>query len=829
MTVRHESAFGLGPHAWATVLLVAFFPPGAGATVASDSEVNTSLAEAQSIIAMNEVAPRAGAGQISAEGESAVGAQLDEIVVTARKRAENLQDTPISIAAFTSAALESRGIVRAEELASITPNLVYQENPGGGGSASNAAVFIRGVGQSDFIPTVDPGVGLYVDGVYIARSVGALLDLVDVDRIEVLRGPQGTLFGRNTIGGAVSVSTIKPQFQFSAKASATAGSDRRHEVKAWVNVPLTRTMAATMSVASIQQDGYVSQPAAGEDLGDRGRLVGRVALRWQSDEVELNVAADGTRIRENGAPFVLRGVNFASNAFNPQGLPLLPPGSAPRPGFYVINPPADVPVDNFSLFNNYIATLVAQAGNCLGLGAPVYSPAADQSNPACYGPQYVAASSRRNLGTFPSRSDDDLWGVQASLDWQLADQLNLKSISAYRHLHSDFQRDGDASPLTIFHLADELSQRQFSQELQLQGRSLHDSLKWIVGLYYFNERAINPNIVDFAAIKALSGGTSETRSLAEFAQATYSIATQWDVTAGLRYTRDRKSFLPDQRVLDNKGGPFPIGLPLLPPITVDGTFSKLTPMLNLAYKPSGTSMLYATYSEGFKSGGFTQRVFPPLPATPSFQPEKVRSYEIGTKTTWLANRLRLNLAAYYTDYKDIQVQIFRAIAPITDNGGRARVKGFEFESEFAPVAGWLLQANVGLTDAAYTEIAPGATELSRRSSFAFVSKWSGSLTLQKEFRLPASGTVVPRLDWSARSRYFNDALNTAAIEQPGYGLFDGAVSWTSPRQTYSASAGVHNMLDRQYILGGYFTPGSGVEVVMPARGREWFATLRTQF
>src|SRR5665213_1353470 len=184
---------------------------------------------------------------------------MQEITVTARRRKENILDTPISISAFTGAALEARGVERTDDLAKIVPNLVYQETPGAGGSSSNAAVFIRGVGQSDFIPTVDPGVGLYIDGVYVASTVGSLLDLVDTSRVEVLRGPQGTLFGRNTIGGAVSITTDKPTFVFSSTSSALFGTDDHTELKGRINIPLTSSIAGSLSAAIIRQDGYVDQ------------------------------------------------------------------------------------------------------------------------------------------------------------------------------------------------------------------------------------------------------------------------------------------------------------------------------------------------------------------------------------------------------------------------------------------------------------------------------------------------------------------------------------------------------------------------------------------
>lgn len=755
---------------------------------------------------------------------------MEEVTVTARRREENIQDTPISIAAYSGAALEARGVERADDLARIVPNLVFQENPGAGGSESNAAVFIRGVGQSDFIPTVDPGVGLYIDGVYVARSVGSLLDLVDIDRVEVLRGPQGTLFGRNTIGGAVSVTTQKPTFDsVSGTSSVLYGTDDRVEVKGRLNVPLTSSLAASLSAAVIKQGGYVDQVATGEWLGNHNNLVGKLAVRWKGDGQELNFSVDGTRTLENGPAFVLKGVSFQSGIFNPQNLPLLPPGSPQTPGFYTINPPADIPVDNFSLFNNYLATLVTRTGNCLGLGSPTYNPAGDQKNPACYGPQYVGASRLVSYGTLPSFSNDDLWGTHLTYDWNITDTLRLKSITAYRHLQSEFQRDGDESPLVIYELIDRLSQHQFSQELQLEGESFDKALKWVSGVYFFAEDAVNPNTVDFAPVEALSGGEATTNSIAGFAQATYDITSEWSLTAGGRYTRDRKTFTPDQYVLNSKGGPFPVGLPLLPSFEVGAAFSKFTPMANLAYHFTPDTMVYATYSQGFKSGGFTQRVFPPLSATPSFGPESVTSYEIGLKTSALDNHVRMNLAAYRANYDDIQVQIFQAIAPITANGGQGRIQGFEFETQLSPGGGWYFEANTGFTDAGYTRIDPTAVGLTLESKFAFVSRWTGMMAAQKEIQLGAFGQLSPRLQWTYRSSYFNDALNTPFEEQGSYGLVDGSLQWRDRSAKYSATFGVKNAFDKAYDLAAYFTPGSGPISVIPDRGRQWYVTLKTDF
>jgi iron complex outermembrane recepter protein len=755
---------------------------------------------------------------------------MQEVVVTARRREEKLIDTPISITAFSGSALEARGITRTDDLARAVPNLVFQENPGAGGSSSNAAVFIRGVGQADFVPTVEPGVGLYVDGVYVASTVGSLLDLLDVSSLEVLRGPQGTLFGRNTIGGAINITSEKPNTKaFGGTASVLYGTDNHREVKAKVNLPISSTVSASLSAALIKQDGYVDDVGTGQELGDRNNLVGKMALRWQGESSELNFSIDGTRTRENGPAFVLRSINFNSAIFNPAHLPLAPPGSGTVPGHYTVNPPNDIPSDNFSLFNNYIATLVAQAGNCLGLGSATYNPAGDQTNKACYGPQYYGEAGKVSYGTLPSITDDDLWGAHLTYDYTINDDLRFKTITAYRHLSSHFQRDGDESPLTIYHLTDNLSQYQVSEELQLDGDSFNKTLKWITGLYYFDEKAVNPNLVDFAPVTVLSGGAAETKSYAVFAQATYNITQALAVTGGVRYTEDKKSFTPNEVVLNGKGSPFLPGTEVLPPNEVDATFSKATPLANISYHIDTDTMVYGTYSKGFKSGGFTQRVFPPLPATPTFEPETVTSYEVGLKTAQFDGVLHFNASAYLTNYDDIQVSIFNAIAPITANGGTGRVKGLELETQVSPGDGWYFEGNAGLTDAYYTSIAPGATDINLNSKFAFVSKWQWMMAAEKQFAFPDNSHLSPRLEWSYRTKYYNDALNTEEEAQPGYGLVNGLLTWTSSNSMYSAILGVKNALNKDYIIAAYFTPGSGPVSVIPDRGREWYVQLKVSF
>ena len=237
-------------------------------------------------------------------------AALEEVVVTARKTAESLQDTPISVTALSGDRLESMGMSRITKLQNVTPNLVFQNTPAYSGAGNNAAVYIRGVGQKDFVPTIDPGVGIYVDEVYLGRSAGAVLDMIDIQQVEILRGPQGTLFGKNTVGGAISITTAKPNDEFGGKFDIKVGTDERRNIRGVLNVPLSDTLFARASFGSLQQDGYVFRPFDGKDLGNQDTSMGRLALRWApSDTFTADLSIDYFDDETNGPALLITRVD----------------------------------------------------------------------------------------------------------------------------------------------------------------------------------------------------------------------------------------------------------------------------------------------------------------------------------------------------------------------------------------------------------------------------------------------------------------------------------------------------------------------------------------
>ncbi len=713
---------------------------------------------------------------------------LEEIIVTARKREESLQDTPISVTAFTTDALQARDIDTTRRLGDFTPNLVSNNGSAVSGNNSAASYFIRGIGQIDFLLNTDPGVGLYLDDVYIARSMGSVIDLVDLERIEVLRGPQGTLFGRNTIGGAIALRSRAPATQPSFRGEVVAGSDDLVGGKLAVDLPINDRLLTQLAASYRTRDGFVRRLADGVELGDIDGGSARVALRWlPTDAWIVDFVVDGSRHREESPPTTATALNGAS-AFG---------------GFY--------------------NAVLSGSPNCT-------PPPGSFTDPACFNAQFLTGDLESTNATFHSQSDLDAWGTALTAGWDGGDGLSFKSITAYRSVEALGFRDGDNSPHVIAQTIDTWDHEQFSQEFQLAGTTGGDALEWIVGLYYFEEQGTNLNFVDFAPVFIQSGGSVDNDSWAAFGQATWRFANRWSLTGGLRYTDETKRFTPDQFVIEDRGTGLPPGTPLLPPVEAQTTISELTPMVNLAYRWSDEAMTYVTYSEGFKSGGFTQRVFPPLPAVPSFEPEFVRSYEIGAKLTALEDRLRLNGAVFYTDYDDLQVQVLLGVAPITRNAAAAEIRGFELELTTRPTAALLLEAGVGYTDAEYTEIGAQVIGLTLDNEFAQIPEWTINAGASYDFALPAGAVLRPRVNWSYRSEVFMDALNTPEIRQPAYDLLSASLTYLTSDERWRASISGTNLTDERYFTSGFADlPVSGIAEVVVARPREWSLSVQYRF
>ena len=714
-------------------------------------------------------------GSVAVAQESGIDALMEEITVTARKREEGLQDTPIAVSVFSGESLEARGVQKIDEIAGLTPNMSFDNINTNGGGGNSAAVFLRGVGQRDFLPSADPGVGIYVDGVYYARSVGSVLDIVDIDRIEVLRGPQGTLFGRNTTGGAISIHTQKPHEEFEGKVRVRVGIDDRLDVLGKVNVPLSDNLYMNATVAKFDQDGFVVNPLNGMDTGDDDTLAMRGALRWEANNFEVNLTGDYSRDRENGQARVVTenpnrvvdltpGANiFTHNFLYGANSPLNPANGGPGLG----HPGTPFPRE----FSNCDATPANVAG----------------THPDCANANTITLG--KNTSTMPTYSNHDIYGFSGTIDWAISDNLDIKSITAYRNVDSEFAHDGDSTPFFLSYVRDEIyKQEQFTQEIHLQGTGLNDRFQWILGGFYFTEDGNNYNPVDFALLDIESGAAFDHESIAGFAQGTFDVTDKLHITAGVRYTDDTKDFIvtSDGTCSESKVYP-PNACPASGVVNIQsarvvppGIFLKLisdgtttlkaddwTPMANISYDWNDNFMTYFTYSEGFKSGGITQRNAGIYPGkAPTYNPEFVESYEIGFKYNHPNGNFVLNVAAFYADYTDIHLETLapEGIAPQLDNAGEGEIKGFEIESRWAPLDTLFIEVAIGHLDAVITKSAPHRVltpaVLPRATGCRRCRAGHWPVLGHQGVRISATwALVIARVDYNYRTKVFFDPAN----------------------------------------------------------------------
>jgi iron complex outermembrane recepter protein len=752
--------------------------------------------------------------------------QLQQVVVTATRRQQRLQDTPIAITVLDAKTLVQSGAADLVDVARIAPNVDLSAGGGGSGGSFNTQAYIRGVGQSDWLITTDPGVGVYIDGVFFPRATGALLDLLDIARVEVLRGPQGTLFGRNTIGGAISIVTARPTGEPGGQVEGTIGNYARREFKGYADLPFSDTVQTRVSMAYKKADGFVDRVLAGDRLGGIDSLVARARTTWQiSPAVELDFSIDGTRKRDDSVAQYTPRVQTSGNLY-----PLWSAVAQP-----VINrPPGSTGIDTF----------LAASGNAGAVANP--------------------GTPLQSTATGPNIGELDMGGLAATLTWDISRDLQFKSISAWRGFNSTFGRDGDNSPVQYIATLQNVKQRQFSQELQLLGNALDNRLRWVGGLYFFNERASDRNDVKlasglFAGLETLPGAVVplapgvicppppgvlapcaggagnpintlfdldfdvfnriKTKSYAGFAHSTFSASERWDVVLGARYTNDDKEyFLAHNRVN--------AGVPLIPPTTVTRKDNNFSPKLGLNYKVSTGTLLYASFGKGFKSGGFNGR--PTTEAeVQSFGPEQVTSYEIGAKNEFLDRRVRLNAALFSNRYSDIQLSSVQADATnnlvlVIENAGQARMNGAEIELQARPATGWQFDLSLGFLDARFTRLAPGAS-VTLDSKLPRTPRWTAAVGSSYTFGLGGSGMQLTlRGDASYRSDSFTNTENTPELMQPAYSLLSARAVLTRSGGPWTLSAHVTNLTDKRYIVGGVQALSSfgQIEAVL-GRPREW--------
>lgn len=592
---------------------------------------------------------------------TAVQAQIEEIVVTAQKREQNLQETPISISAYSAQDIERLDITDVHSISTGTPNLYVNLSQGD----STTAVFsMRGVAQPNASNLANEGtVGLYFDGIYIGKGTAAVFDLADIERVEVLRGPQGTLYGKNTIGGAINIISARPTGEFGGNARVGFGTDSLLYSRLNLDLPAVGSvgeglgeLAAKLSLVTRNRDGLVPNRdrslspvgrsgATSADFGEQDMRSGRLALAWQpTDKVAVDYAYDASRVR-NTTPFFQLLELEDTSIFNPGA-------SAAGFGYY-----------------NYLE------------------------------PDYP------DWGTtdFGNRDHADIDGHTLTVEWQLSDVITVRSLTGYREFDTEAMTDYDGSNLSFYHVQRNVDYRQKSQEFQLLGD--HGNLNWVAGVYYFNE---DGTYYSPRAVFGEFSGNNLVYSVAEldndlkaiFGQVDWSPAALPDLTfsVGARYSEETKDMYRAFGDFTNQSpAQYPIPPTHLPSLDLA---SNTSVMGSVTWNATDDITLYVKYAEGYRSGGYDGQTTSPAVFAIPYESEELAAYEVGFKTRWLDDRVQLNGAWFFSDYDELQITVFDASrgSSFVDNAGKAEIKGLELELRIEPSDNLAITAGFGFLD-----------------------------------------------------------------------------------------------------------------------------------
>ncbi|MCY7280309.1 MAG: TonB-dependent receptor [Sphingomonas bacterium] len=715
-------------------------------------------AQAQSAAETNAQAadqPAAPAATAAADDEGSD----QEIVVTARRTEETLQRVPSAISAFNERTLDRIQATDTTGLQGAVPNLNIVQ---GRGSSNATNIFIRGIGQPDALQTFDPAVGVYVDDVYLSRIRGNQLDLLDLERIEVLRGPQGTLYGKNTIGGAIKFVSRKPGRDFRANGTISLGSYDQIDLKGAASGPITDTLAVGFAVMRSKRDGFVKDNFRSERYNDKDSVGGRAAVAFTpSDTVRLDLSADYSR--DDASLNVGR------------------------------------PLNNLTTFSG--GTLVV-------------------SNPVGSGSYNWRGRTTPGL---PNSTELRHWGTSATLAVDLTEALTFKSISAYRNLKTNDYIDIDATQYEVGDVFVGVRQHQTSQEFQLAYAG--DKLSGVAGLYYLDERVkshqeayaddlLGPAFLNSRFLRTVDDSL-KTRSYAAYANASYEIVPDVRLSAGLRYTRETKDYFRTTSTFFSLLPGFNSTYVFTPP---RGKWTDTSPMASIDWQALPNLMLYARVSKGFKSGGFNGRANTAGEST-EYDPETALSYEAGFKSR-IASRLTLNGSIFTSTYKDFQARVSGIDDdPVTGiptpklsvlNAGKLRINGAELEAAWTPATGLLIDSQIGYLDAEYKEFDDVRfTVFGGSRAFqtpAFAPKWTARFGAQYAVELGNSGAITIGAQTRYKSRtalavdntLTNSRTEIDGLFQKGYWVHDARIVYETENKHFALGLYGNNLANRAY-------------------------------
>jgi iron complex outermembrane receptor protein len=745
---------------------------------------------------------------------------LEEIIVTAQKREQNLQDIPIAVTAYSAAEMENAGIATIIDLEKSVPNTQMRASRG---TNSTLTAFIRGIGQQDPLWGFEPGVGIYVDDVYIARPQAAVLDVFDVERIEVLRGPQGTLYGKNTIGGAVKYVTKSLEGEAQAKIKVAIGEYGQQDIMISGQMPIIEdTLYIGAAINRLERDGYGTQykdydSATGtfgrtEENYNKDVLSARFSIEYApTDSFSLKFSADSTDDDSNNRC----GSRFATNTV-----------AGPNGEFFDALP------------NPYDS----QCG-------------------------------------MTEKSNVESEGFSLSASYDINENLSIKYIYADREGNTETFIDFDGTPLDSFEVPAFYKDDQQTHELQ--ANYIGDGFSLVGGIYYYEGNAAGAFDALFGQFSTgvLTGsqfsnavfGDVDTESTSFYINGDVNLTDRLTLTAGVRYTNDEKAASVNRQFVitsnsivgtTTQGSGLTFGNAAndtLLAIRTDfnkneakNDWSETSPSLKLSFDVNDDTMVYAGWSKGFKSGGFDMRADAAVEpnAVEGYDPETVDTYEIGIKTQLLDDRVRLNLTAFQSDFKDMQVTV-QAPAPAPAffsstvvNAGEAEIDGIEFEAtgqvteslSAKLVVGYLNAEFIEVNDAVFGNVAEAYDDGFGNTVAPWEMQnspdWNGQLGLNYSTDLGGAGSLIISTAVSYRdsTRMFDQTASI--LDQKAYSLWDASAVWHSSDEAWTAALHIKNISDKEYRTGGYNFPATaGEDAILGFYGapRTWTASVAYQF
>lgn len=693
----------------------------------------------------------------SAQSDDLANLGLEEIIVTATRKETSLQDTAVAVTALSAQDLENQNVETLQDVANYTPGLQIVSFAGGGNARGN--VVLRGIG-ADALDS-QASVGTYIDEVYFPSAFGNVLGLLDLQRIEVLRGPQGTLFGRNTIAGAIQYVSQTPTNEFEGNIKATLGNLDRQTIEAAASIPVTESFNLRVAAIDDEKGGYVEDLLNDVDRGEEETSAGRIRALWEAtDRLVVDVKVETIDVETNGRPAIIGNVNplaqFPFLAANPAFF--LPPELAP------FVPPVDT-----SGFTNE---------------ALVISSLDDPDN-------------FQNLGyDFPDFLEFEYDVVQANISYDLTDDITISSITSSVSSETSYSQDFDLTPIRILSVQQETEIDAFTQEIKLSGAALDDRLSFTTGLFYYDDESIGQatpasSIGNFIVGVDLNGrGVVETESAAFYGQATYDISERVGLTLGVRYT--------DETITTS--------LTNVPNSDLEFSFDDVSPHLGLQVQLTDNHMVYAKASKGFRAGGNTANVNLENNGR-SFDPEEAWTYEAGARLDLVDGRLRINPTVYFTEWSDLQSIIieFTGGGPVatTQNVGDAEIMGFELESKFLVTEGLTLNLAASIIDAEYTRVTESilqAGQLSLDSDLQAAPDLKYTIGANYSTSLPKGMLLNANIDYSWVDEQRSAVQDRGAVNIPDYGLLGARISVDVSEQLNIALWG-SNLTNEGYLIG----------------------------